>query len=155
MRYDMQQDSWKQIAGGAAAKLIEDGMLLGLGTGSTAHCFIRALAQRIREGLRIKGAVPTSKVTEQFANDFGIPLTSLDIQPELDLAIDGADEIDHQLYLIKGRGGAFLREKVVALAAHRFVVIGDVTKQVSHLGHHFPVPIEVVPFAMMPVRRRL
>ncbi len=155
MQHDMQQDSWKQLAGEAAARLIEDGMVLGLGTGSTAVYLIRRLALRIQQGLSIRGAVPTSKATEQLANDLGIPLTSLDAHPELDLAIDGADEIDPQLALIKGGGGAPLREKIVASAARRFVVIGDITKQVPRLGSNSPLPIEVVPFAITPVRKRL
>jgi ribose 5-phosphate isomerase A len=155
MQHDMQQDSWKQLAGEAAARLIEDGMVLGLGSGSTAVYLIRRLALRIQQGLSIRGAVPTSKATEQLANDLGIPLTSLDAHPELDLAIDGADEIDPQLALIKGGGGALLREKIVASAARRFVVIGDISKQVPRLGSNFPLPIEVVPFAITPVRKRL
>src|SRR5438067_10585616 len=155
MPHEIQQDSWKQLAGEAAAKLIEDGMVIGLGSGSTAAYLIYALARRIQAGLSIVGAVPTSKVTGQLADNLGIPLTDLDTHPELDLDIDGADEIDGQLYLIKGGGGALLREKIVASAAQRFIVIGDATKQVTQLGLKMPLPIEVIPFAVAPVRRRL
>ena len=155
MQQETQQDTWKRLAGEAAAELIETGMVIGLGTGSTVAYLIQALARRIQQGLQIVGAVPTSHSTEQLARSLGIPLTNLDIHPELDLAIDGADEIDSELHLIKGGGGALLREKIVATVARRFVVIGDVTKQVPQLGHHFPLPIEVIPFAATPVSRRL
>ena len=150
-----QQNSWKQLAAEAAVELVGADMLIGLGTGSTSTYFIQALGRRIQQGLRIAGAVCTSHATEQLAHSLGIPLTTLDEHPELDLAIDGSDEIDGQLRLIKGGGGALLREKIVASAARRFIIIGDVTKQVSYLGQHFPLPIEVVPFALTPVRRRL
>lgn len=155
MPHNIPQDTWKQAAGEAGANLVEDGMVIGLGSGSTAMYMIYALAQRIQAGLHIVGAVPTSQATEQLANDLGIPLTTLDAHPELNLAIDGADEIDSQLNLIKGGGGALLREKIVAAASRRFVVIGDVTKQVSVLGTHMPLPVEVVPLAMTPVRKRI
>ncbi len=147
--------AYKQIVGTAAAELIEDGMAVGLGSGSTAAFLVRALAERLRHGLRIAGAVPTSRETAQLAGSLGIPLVSLETHPTLDLAIDGADEIDPQLNLIKGGGGALLREKIVASAARRFVVIGDVSKLVPRLGTHFALPVEVVPFALSPVRRRL
>jgi len=101
------------------------------------------------------GAVPTSKATAQLALQLGIPLTTLDDHPELDIDIDGADEIDSTLGLIKGGGGALLREKIVASAARRFVVIADITKQVSILGQTMPLPVEIVPFALPPVRKRL
>ena len=155
MPHEIQQDSWKQLASTAAAELVEDGMLLGVGTGSTAAYLIYALAQRMQTGLHIAGAVPTSEATAQLASNLGIPLTDLDTHPILDLAIDGADEIDDQLRLIKGAGGALLREKVVASAARRFVVIGDVTKRVTLLGSKMPLPVEVVPFALTPVFKHL
>ncbi|HEY6407867.1 MAG TPA: ribose-5-phosphate isomerase RpiA [Ktedonobacteraceae bacterium] len=155
MQDKIQQDSWKRLAGEAAVELIEEGMLLGLGTGSTAMYLLYALAERMQQGLRIVGGVPTSKATAELARNLGIPLTTLDVHPELDLAIDGADEIDSQLCLVKGGGGALLREKIVASAARRFVVIGDATKLVPILGIHFPLPVEVVPFALSPVRKRL
>jgi ribose 5-phosphate isomerase A len=152
---DIQQDSWKQMAGIVAARLIEDGMVIGLGSGSTAVQLTYALAQRIQEGLRIVGAVPTSEATAQLAQRLGIPLTTLDDYPELDMDIDGADEIDSTLGLIKGGGGALLREKIVAASARRFVIVADITKQVSILGKKMPLPIEIIPFALSPVRKRL
>ncbi|RAQ95381.1 ribose-5-phosphate isomerase RpiA [Thermogemmatispora tikiterensis] len=151
-----EKEAWKRAVGEAAAALIEPGMVIGLGSGSTAEWMIRALGHRLQqEGLRIAGAVPTSERTEAVARAVGIPLTDLDHYPELDLDIDGTDEIDPHLHLIKGGGGALLREKVVASASRRFVVIADVTKQVPLLGLHVPLPIETVPFALTPVRRRL
>lgn len=145
----------KQAVGAAAAELVEPGMVIGLGTGSTAAFLVLALGQRVRAGLVIKGAVPTSQETAQLAASQGIPLASLDVYSTLDLAIDGADEIDPQLNLIKGAGGALLREKIVASAARHFVVISDSSKLVSRLGTHFALPVEVVPFALIPVRRQL
>src|SRR5947209_11229344 len=144
MSHAIQQDSWKQLAGEAAAKLVEDGMVLGLGSGSTAVYLVNALARRIQQGLHIIGAVPTSQATAQLASSLGIRITDLDTHPELDLAIDGADEIDSQLRLIKGGGGALLREKIVASAAHRFIVIADATKQVTQLGLKMPLPVETI-----------
>ncbi len=150
-----QQDTWKRMAGEAAVTLIEDGMVIGLGSGSTAIQMIYALGRRIREGLRITGAVPTSHTSEELARKLGIPITDLDTYPVLDLDIDGADEIDQQLQLIKGGGGALLREKIVASSARRFVVIADATKRVAQLGKHFPLPVEVVPFAAKPVTKHI
>ncbi len=155
MQHDIRQDTWKHMAGVEAAKLIEDGMVLGIGTGTTAAQMIHALAQRIQEGLSIRGAVPTSEATAELARKLGIPLTNLDTNPVLDLAIDGADEVDRQLRLIKGGGGALLREKIVASNAKRFIVIADETKQVARLGQTVPLPVEVIPFAVTPVRKRL
>lgn len=152
---DIQQDTWKQMVGIAAARLIEDGMVIGLGSGSTAVQMTYALSQRIQEGLRIVGAVPTSKATGQLAYQLGIPLTTLDDYPELDLDIDGADEIDNSLGLIKGGGGALLREKIVAASSRRFVIVADITKQVSRLGMKMPLPVEIIPFALSPVRKHL
>lgn len=151
----MQQDIWKQQVGEVAVSFIEDGMVIGIGSGSTSAYMVRALARRISEGLRIVGAVPTSQETERLASSLNIPLTDLDTHPELDLNIDGADEIDPQLNLIKGGGGALLREKIVASASRRFIVIADETKLVPRLNVEFPLPVEVIPFAMTPVRRRL
>lgn len=148
-------DNEKRIAGSAGADLIEDGMVIGLGTGSTAAFLVQALAERLHHGLRIVGAVPTSQATAQLAGRLGIPLVSLERYPELDLAIDGADEIDPHLDLIKGGGGALLREKVVAAAAHRFVVISDSSKLVPRLGMRVALPVEVIPFALGPVQRSL
>lgn len=149
------QDTWKQMAGTAAAQLVEDGMLVGLGTGSTSAFLIYALAQRVNAGLRIRGTVSSSQASQDLAANLGIPVTDLNTHPHLDLYIDGADEVDTQLNLVKGGGGALLREKVLASAARRFVVIADITKRVIRLGTHFPVPVEVVPFALTPVRLHL
>jgi ribose 5-phosphate isomerase A len=150
-----QQVKWKRLAGEAAVTLIEEGMVIGLGSGTTATQMIYALGRRIQEGLRIIGAVPTSHASEDLARKLGIPVTDLDTHPVLDLDIDGADEIDQQLRLIKGGGGALLREKIVASSARRFVVIADATKSVARLGQHFPLPVEVVPIAAKPVTKRI
>jgi ribose 5-phosphate isomerase A len=154
-QHNSQQDIWKELAGTEAARLVEDGMVIGLGTGSTANHFIRALARRIQEGLHIVGAVSSSQASQDLAASLGIPITDLNEHPELDLYVDGADEIDPQLHLIKGAGGALLREKIVASSSRRFVVIGDVSKLVTRLGLVFPVPVETNPFATTPVRKRL
>jgi ribose 5-phosphate isomerase A len=150
-----QHDTWKQMVGEAAAQLVEDGMLVGLGTGSTANQLIYALGRRLQQGLRIMGTVSSSQASQNLAASLGIPISDLDTHPELDLYIDGADEIDPQLSLIKGAGGALLREKVVASSSRRFVVIADSSKLVTQLGHRFPVPVETVPFAATPVRKHL
>jgi ribose 5-phosphate isomerase A len=134
----------KMVAATAAMKLVEPGMRLGLGTGSTADCFLRILGEAVRGGLDVVG-VPTSEATRLRALALGITLTTLEETPHLDLAIDGADEIDPHLRLIKGGGGALLREKIVATAADQMVVIGDISKRVDVLGA-FPLPVEVVPF---------
>ncbi len=155
MQHETQQDHWKRLAGEAAAELIEAGMVVGLGTGSTATYMIQALARRIQAGLQITGAVPTSEATKQLARSLGIPLTDLDTHPELDLDIDGADEIDDHLNLIKGGGGALLREKIVASASRHFVVVADISKQVTRLGRNAVLPVETIPFAATPVNRRL
>ena len=144
-------DLLKAAVGRAAAALVEDGMALGLGTGSTTAFALAALGARIRaEGLRVVG-VPTSFAAERLARQHGIPLTTLDETPRLDLAIDGADEVDPRLNLVKGRGAAMTREKIVAAQAERFVVLVDASKQVARLGTHMPVPVEVLPLAAAPV----
>lgn len=144
----------KRAAAEAAADEVEDGMLLGLGTGSTVAHFLKVLARRLQEGdLRGIRGVPTSVRTATEAHSLEIPLTNLDDDPVLDLAVDGADEVSPDLDLIKGLGGALLREKVVAQAAHRFIVVADGTKLVNRLGTRAPVPVEVLPFAAAPVRR--
>ena len=152
---ESQHRAWKRMAGVEAAKMVKDGMVIGLGTGSTAAEFIIALSERIQAGLHIVGGVPSSQATKDLAASLHIPITDLDTHPELDLYVDGADEIDPQLRLLKGGGGALLREKIVASCARHFVVIADVSKQVSQLGQNFPVPVETVPFAVTPVRRHL
>jgi ribose 5-phosphate isomerase A len=145
----------KRRVGEEVAGWVENGTVVGMGTGSTAAMAIKALGQRIaREGLQVHG-VPTSFFSEQLARECGIPLTTLDSSPELDLAFDGADEVDPALNLIKGRGAAHTREKVVAAAARRFVVLVDDSKMVDQLGTKMPVPVEVVPMGVTPILRRL
>jgi ribose 5-phosphate isomerase A len=144
----------KQRAGEKAIEYVEDGMTLGLGTGSTAYWVVERLGERVRvEGLRVR-CVPTSRRTEEQARALGIPLVTFDEVQELDLAIDGADEIGPGLALIKGGGGALLREKLVAGAARRFIVVADASKRVEMLGR-FPLPVEVVPFAWEVTARRV
>lgn len=142
----MDLDGLKRQAAARALEDVRDGMALGLGTGSTAKHFVDLLGERVRGGLKVVG-VPTSEVTRIQAEGCGIPLATLDEQPQLDLTIDGADEIDPAFNLIKGGGGALLREKIVASASARMTVIADETKWVATLGR-FPLPIEVMPFGL-------
>jgi ribose 5-phosphate isomerase A len=141
----------KESAARAALDLVEDGMRLGLGTGSTAARFVDALAGRVASGFRVV-CVPTSEATRAQAERLGIPLTTLDETPQLNLTVDGADEIDDQLRLIKGGGGALLREKIVATASDRMVVIADESKLVTMLGTS-PLPVEVVRFGLLATMR--
>jgi ribose 5-phosphate isomerase A len=143
----------KRAAAERALALVESGMRVGLGTGSTAALFVAALGERVRGGLDIVG-IPTSEATRRQAESLGIRLTNLDETPELDLTIDGADELDDRLRLIKGGGGALLREKIVASASRRMVVIADASKRVDVLGR-FPLPVEVVPFGLETTTRRI
>jgi ribose 5-phosphate isomerase A len=151
-----EQNQWKQAAAEAAAKLVEDGLVVGLGTGSTAAFFMSALARRIAgEHLRIVG-IPTSEQTAAHARTLNIPLATFAEQTELDLTVDGADEIElGTLYLIKGHGGALLREKIVAAASKRMVVIADETKVVQKLGSLVAVPVEVVQFGWQATQNKL
>ena len=151
-----QQDQLKKRAGEAAAGLVEDGMVVGLGTGSTATYAIQALGHRIAtEGLRIVG-IPTSERTVEQARNLHIPLTSFAEHSEIDLTIDGADEIlPGPLYLIKGHGGALLREKIVASSSKRMVVVADGSKIVKTLGGLCSVPTEIVPFGWEATRKKL
>jgi ribose 5-phosphate isomerase A len=145
----------KEVAGRAAASEVRDGMTVGLGTGSTVHFTLLALAERIRgERLSIRG-VPTSLDTEAKARELGIPLVGLDDVERIDLTIDGADEIDPRFDMIKGGGGALLREKVIASISAREAIVVGADKAVPRLGTTFPLPIEVVPFALPVVRRVL
>jgi ribose 5-phosphate isomerase A len=146
----MSADQWKLQAAERAIALVENGMSLGLGTGSTAARFVDLVGQRVKEGLKVR-CVPTSEATRVQAERLGIPLISLDEQPFIDLTVDGADEFDAELRLLKGGGGALLREKIVAAASARMVVVADHSKQVAILGK-FPLPVEVVRFGLAATR---
>jgi ribose 5-phosphate isomerase A len=146
----MDLDTQKREAAARALEFVRPGMRLGLGTGSTARHFTELLGQRVQAGLDIIG-VPTSEATRADAERWGIPLTTLDETPQLDLAVDGADEISPDLNLVKGGGGALLREKIVAAASARMIVISDESKWVPVLGR-FPLPVEVVPFGLAATR---
>ena len=150
----MTQDADKKAAAIAAADEVKDGMLVGLGTGSTAFFLIEELGRRFAEGLRFR-AVATSLASERQAKQLGIPVLPFSEVARIDLAIDGADEIDPQLRAIKGAGGAMLREKCVAASADRMVVIADSSKRVAQLGLIMPVPCETLPFARAFVERAL
>ncbi|HUD52801.1 ribose-5-phosphate isomerase RpiA [Parvibaculum sp.] len=143
----------KKAAAAKAVEFVEDGMKLGIGTGSTAEEFVRVLAERVKGGLNVIG-VPTSERTAKLATELGVKLTNLDDTPHLDLTIDGADEFDPALRLIKGGGGALLREKIVATSSDRMIVITDASKKVAMLGA-FPLPIEVIPFGAVATVRRI
>ncbi len=143
----------KQQAAAQALEHVQDGMKLGLGTGSTAKHFVELLGRRVAGGLRVIG-VPTSEATRIQAEQCKIPLTTLDEVDRLDLTVDGADEIDSALNLIKGGGGALLREKIVAAASDRMIVIADDTKWVDVLGR-FPLPVEVIPFGLAATQRAI
>ena len=146
----MTSDQYKRQAAEHAISLVDDGMALGLGTGSTAAHFVDILGRRVREGLKI-ACVPTSVATRAQAERLGIPLIDFDRRPALDLTVDGADEIDPELRLIKGGGGALLHEKIVAMASARMVVVADHTKRVATLGA-FPLPVEIVRFGASATR---
>jgi ribose 5-phosphate isomerase A len=143
----------KRAAALAALDYIEDGMRLGLGTGSTAALFVEAVAAKTRQGLKL-ACVATSETTRKQAESLGLVLSSLDETPVLDLAVDGADEVDGNLNLIKGGGGALLREKIVATASKRMIVIADQSKKVDVLGR-FPLPVEIVPFGYKATARKI
>ena len=147
----MDIEAQKRQAAGLAVEWVRPGMRLGLGTGSTAKHFVELLAERVRGGLDVVG-VPTSETTRAQAERLGVRLTTLDETPELDMTVDGADEIGPDLTLIKGGGGALLREKIVAAASARMVVIADESKWVAALGR-FPLPVEVMPFGLAATRR--
>jgi ribose 5-phosphate isomerase A len=147
-------DRAKNAAARFAASLVKDGMILGLGSGTTAAFFLANLAARVTAGLQIAG-VPTSRQTELMARELGIPLTTLEAHPVLDLDIDGADEIDPALNILKGGGGALLHEKIVALASRRFVAIVDWRKLVDRLAAGNVLPVEIVAFGWTATRRQL
>ncbi len=149
----MDAEALKRQAAAKALEAVRDGMKLGLGTGSTARHFVELLGERVKAGLSVVG-VPTSEATRAQAEQCGIALATLDDIPHLDLTVDGADEVDPDLNLIKGGGGALLREKIVAAASDRMIVIADESKWVATLGA-FPLPIEVVPFGLGATRRMI
>lgn len=146
-------DQEKEAAARAALEFVPDGQVIGLGSGSTASYFIKLLAERVKAGLRIRG-IPTSVKSQELAASLGIPLTTLDEVQEIAVTVDGADEVDPQLNLIKGGGGAMLREKVVASATKKLVIVADASKQVPVLGK-FPLPLEVIRFAEALVAKRV
>src|SRR5216684_2081120 len=149
----MANDLEKEAAARASLRFIRDGHVVGLGTGSTAACFIRLLGEQVKDGLRVRG-IPTSVRSRELALSLGIPLTTLDECQEIDLTVDGADEFDPKLRLIKGGGGALLREKIVAMASKRMIVIADSSKLETVLGK-FPLPIEVNVFGLEATRRMI
>ena len=149
----MSPDEQKQAAADAALEHVSDGMRLGLGTGSTAARFVDGLGARVAAGLNVV-CVPTSEATRIQAEGLGIALTTLGETPELDLTVDGADELDDQLQLIKGGGGALLREKIVASSSKRMIVIADASKHVATLGQ-FPLPVEVIQFGHEATRNKI
>ncbi len=146
-------EALKRQAAARALEHVRDGMKLGLGTGSTARHFVDLLGEKVRAGMKVIG-VPTSEATRAQAAQCGIALTTLDEVDRLDITIDGADEVDPALDLIKGGGGALLREKIVAAASDRMIVIADETKWVDALGR-FPLPVEVIPFGLGATRRAI
>ncbi|MGE0471340.1 MAG: ribose-5-phosphate isomerase RpiA [Nitrospira sp.] len=138
-------DGFKKAAALKAIEFVRDGMVVGLGTGSTAKHLVIALGEQVRAGMKLRG-VPTSQETAALAREVGIPILDSENRWEIDVAIDGADQVDPGFNLIKGGGGALLKEKIVAASAKRFIVMVDHTKQVPVLGGSFPLPIEVIPF---------
>ena len=149
----MANDQEKEAAARASLEFIKDGQVVGLGTGSTAAYFIRLLGEKVKQGLRVRG-IPTSERSLELAQSLEIPLTTLDDCQEIAVTVDGADEVDPQLRLIKGGGGAMLREKIVASATRQLVIVADASKQVPVLGR-FPLPVEVIRFARALVARRI
>lgn len=144
----------KRRAAEAALGFVKEGMVVGLGTGSTVRYFLEKLGDLARAGFEVRG-VPTSRATDRLAKRLGITLTSLEEHPRLDLAVDGADEVGPGLALVKGGGGALFREKIVAAAAKRFVIVADESKIVHRLGERSPVPAEVSPFGWPVAKPRL
>lgn len=149
----MANEAEKEPAGRAAAKLVRDGDVVGLGTGSTAYFTVVELGERVKAGLKMVG-IPTSVATAELARAVGIPLSTLDEHQVIDITIDGADEVDPKLNLIKGGGGALLREKIIAAASKKMVVVADSSKIVRSLGK-FPLPVEIIPFARAVVEKKI
>jgi ribose 5-phosphate isomerase A len=146
-------DREKEAAARASLRFVKDGQVVGIGTGSTVAYFIPLLGEQVKNGLKIRG-IPTSDRSKKLAESLGIPIATLDECPVIDVTVDGADEVDPQLRLIKGGGGALLREKIVASATRQLVIIADATKRVPVLGK-FPLPVEVIKFAQAVVMRRI
>ncbi|HTZ60702.1 MAG TPA: ribose-5-phosphate isomerase RpiA [Acidobacteriaceae bacterium] len=146
-------DTEKAAAARKSLEYVKDGMIVGLGSGSTATFAIRFLGEQVRQGLNIRG-IPTSRASGELARSLNIPLTSFDETDHTDVTIDGADEVAPGLALIKGGGGALLHEKIVASSSRKLVIVADEHKMVEHLGH-FPLPVEVIPFAAGPIRKQL
>lgn len=144
----------KKMAGEKAVEYVEDGMILGLGTGSTVEYTLRKLGELVKDGLKIKG-IPTSMHTGKIAKECNIPLTTLEENPEIDLTIDGADEVDSELNLIKGGGGALTREKIIAYHSKKEIIVIDETKIVKALGAAFPLPVEVVKYGWTSTKKTL
>ncbi len=149
----MANDLEKEAAARASLRFVKDGQVVGLGTGSTAAHFIQLLGEQVKKGLKIRG-IPTSDRSRDQAASLGIPLTTLDECQQIDVTVDGADEVDPQLRLIKGGGGALLREKIVASATRQLVIVVDATKRVPVLGK-FPLPVEVIKFAQALVKKKI
>ena len=149
----MANDQEKEAAARASLQFVKDGQVVGLGTGSTAAYFIKLLAEQVKRGLRVRG-IPTSLRSQELALSLGIPLTTLDECQEIAVTVDGADEVDPQLRLIKGGGGALLREKIVASATRQLIIVADASKQVPVLGK-FPLPVEVIRFSQALVAKRI
>jgi len=149
----MANDREKEAAARASLRFVKDGQIVGLGTGSTAVYFIQLLGEQVKNGLRIRG-IPSSDRSREQAAGLGIPLTTLDEYQQIDVTVDGADEVDPQLRLIKGGGGALLREKIVASATKQLVIVCDATKRVPVLGK-FPLPVEVIKFAQAVVLKKI
>jgi ribose 5-phosphate isomerase A len=147
------QDQEKEAAARASLKFVKDDDVVGLGTGSTARFFIDLLGQEVKKGLKIRGIASSMRSQEQALN-LGIPMTNFDECQQIDVTVDGADEVDPQLRLIKGGGGALLREKIVASATKQFIIVVDETKRVPVLGK-FPLPVEVIKFARMLVQKKI
>ena len=144
----------KKMAGEKAVEYVEDGMILGLGAGSTVEYTLRKLGELVKDGLKIKG-IPTSMHTRKIAKECNIPLTTLEENPEIDLTIDGADEVDSELNLIKGGGGALTREKIIAYHSKKEIIVIDETKIVKALGTAVPLPVEVVKYGWTSTKKAL
>jgi len=149
----MANDQEKEAAARASLRFVKNGQIVGLGTGSTAAYFIQLLGEEVKKGLKVRG-IPSSNRSREQAASLGIPLTTLDEHQQIDVTVDGADEVDPELRLIKGGGGALLREKIVASATKRYVIIADAGKRVPVLGE-FPLPVEVIKFAQAVVAKKI